>query len=302
MLARLCFLIALFSVAAHAADTPAPTQPAPTQPPNTLQQRIMACTACHGEQGQGKLNSKFFPRLAGKPAEYLARQMVDFQDGMRKYAPMQYIVGSLSPAYIHEIAEYFASQKVPYASSPAPQMSAAALARGEALTVQGDEGLKIPACESCHGKNLTGVQPSIPGIIGLPYDYVSAQLGSWRTGVRAGTAPDCMATIAKRLTPDDISAVSAWLATRQLPSDMSAQPAGSVKPPIECGVLTAPPVGSEPDIAQASRSTGKTGPNQAGPNQASTDQVSTDQASTARARATKARSSGKTVSSQGAGA
>lgn len=219
---------------------PARTQNAPTSRiPDTLQQRIAACTACHGEHGEGTPQSGFFPRLAGKPAAYLERQLGDFQRGLRKYGPMEYIVQGLSPAYRHEIAVYFATQQVPYEHSPLPALSPAALARGEALVTHGDSARKLPACQACHGSELTGVEPDIPALVGLPYDYISSQLGSWRTGTRATIAPDCMATIADRLSAADITAVAAWLASRSLPADMHAQPAGSVKPPLACGVLGA---------------------------------------------------------------
>ncbi|HET6432309.1 c-type cytochrome [Dyella sp.] len=213
---------------------------APHTVPDTLAQRIASCTACHGEHGEGTPDSGFFPRLAGKPADYLARQLRYFQQGLRKYGPMEYTVRPLSDAYMHEIADYFAAQQVPYSRSPAPKVSDALLARGEALTVHGDPARKVPACAACHGSQLTGVEPSTPGLVGLPYDYVSSQLGSWRTGTRAAAAPDCMATIANRLSPEDITAVSAWLASRELPADMHAQAAGSVQPPLQCGVLGGP--------------------------------------------------------------
>jgi cytochrome c553 len=205
--------------------------------PDTLEQRIAACTACHGVHGEGTPKSGFFPRLAGKPVGYLDRQLKDFQDGLRKYGPMEYIVTGLSPAYRHEIASYFAAQQVPYERSPVPALPTEALARGEALVTHGDPSRKVPACQACHGSQLTGVEPDIPGLVGLPYDYISSQLGSWRTGTRATTAPDCMATIAARLSDADITAVSAWLASRSLPADMHAQPPGSVQPPLACGVL-----------------------------------------------------------------
>ncbi|AND69358.1 hypothetical protein ATSB10_19040 [Dyella thiooxydans] len=230
-------LAALLLPAVHAADNP-PTHTVP----DTLAQRIASCTACHGEHGEGSPGTGFFPRLAGKPAEYLARQLRYFQLGLRRYGPMEYTVRPLTDTYMHEIASYFAQQEVPYSPSPTPRVSAAQLARGQALTEHGDPGRKIPPCQACHGSQLTGVQPSTPGLVGLPYDYVSSQLGSWRTGTRAAAAPDCMSTIANRLTPADITAVSAFLATRQLPADMHAQPPGSVTPPLQCGVLgNAPP-------------------------------------------------------------
>jgi cytochrome c553 len=226
-------LATLLAAAAVHADDSAPAH----KVPDTLAQRIASCTACHGEHGEGTPDSGFFPRLAGKPAGYLARQLHYFQQGLRKYGPMEYTARPLSDAYMREIAEYFAQQEVPYAPSPVPRVSAALLARGEALTEHGDPARQIPPCEACHGTQLTGVAPSTPGLVGLPYDYVSSQLGSWRTGTRAAAAPDCMATIANRLSAEDITAVSAWLATRALPADMHAQPAGSVNPPLECGVL-----------------------------------------------------------------
>jgi cytochrome c553 len=118
-----------------------------------------------------------------------------------------------------------------------PAVSAQTLQRGQVLATEGDAARKLPACAACHGTQLTGVEPDIPGLVGLPYDYISAQLGSWRTHTRAMVAPDCMATIANRLSEADITAVSAWLATHEVPADAHAQPPGSVKPPLACGVL-----------------------------------------------------------------
>jgi cytochrome c553 len=205
--------------------------------PDTLQQRIAACTACHGAHGEGSPGSGFFPRLAGKPAGYLALQLQNFQRGRRHYAPMEYTVRQLSPEYIREIADYFAAQQVPYERVPVPELSPALLQRGQQLVSAGDPALKVPPCQACHGKALTGTEPSVPGLVGLPYDYISSQLGSWRTGTRASAAPDCMAMIANRLAPADITAVAAWLASHEVPADTHPQPAGSITPPLRCGVL-----------------------------------------------------------------
>ena len=205
--------------------------------PNTLQQRIAACVTCHGVHGEGSSGSGFFPRLAGKPAGYLVLQMQNFQHGLRNYAPMEYTVRLLTPDYMHEIAEYFSTQQVPYERKPVPNLAPSSLQRGEQLVTVGDPSRKIPPCQACHGKQLTGTEPSVPGLIGLPYDYISSQLGSWRTGTRASAAPDCMAEIANRLAPADITAVSAWLASHDVPTDTHPQPAGSIAPPLRCGVL-----------------------------------------------------------------
>jgi cytochrome c553 len=219
-------LTALLMAAAHAADT--------GQIPDTLKQRIAACTSCHGEHGEGG-NNGFFPRLAGKPEGYLLRQMQDFRDGLRHYPVMEYTVRPLTDEYMQEIAGYFATQDVPYTAHKPAKMSASLMARGELLVTKGDSARNVPACSSCHGERLTGVQPDIPGLVGLPYDYISAQLGSWRTHTRSTAQPDCMATITSRLSDSDISAVSAWLSSHEIPSDPHPQAAGSVTLPMRCG-------------------------------------------------------------------
>jgi len=238
MRALRCVSLLGFALLLAPAFAAAPAE-SPVSPPvpDTLQQRIAACTGCHGVHGEGSPDSGFFPRLAGKPAVYIERQLQDFQNGLRKYAPMEYTVRGLDPAYLREIAGYFAAQQVPYARSALPALPAATLQRGEQLVSAGDPARRIPACQQCHGNQLTGVEPDIPGLVGLPYDYISAQLGAWRTHTRATVAPDCMAEVAGRLSESDITAVAAWLASRELPADMHAQPAGSVAPPLRCGVL-----------------------------------------------------------------
>ena len=57
---------------------------AQTQPkaPDTMEARVQGCTACHGSKGQGTDND-YFPRLAGKPAEYLYNQLKNFREGQR---------------------------------------------------------------------------------------------------------------------------------------------------------------------------------------------------------------------------
>jgi cytochrome c553 len=47
-----------------------------------------------------------------------------------------------------------------------------------------------------------------------------------------------MHEIAQLLTPADIAAVTAWLVAQPVPADPRPAPAGSVKPPLECGGIT----------------------------------------------------------------
>lgn len=203
-------------------------------PPDTIAERMKACTACHGQEGRAT-NQGFFPRIAGKPAGYLYNQLANFRDGKRRHATMAYLVDHMSDAYLREIADYFAGLDLPY---PAPQASgapAAVLARGEQLARQGDAARGLPACASCHGEHMTGIAPAMPGLLGLPRDYILAQFGAWRTGQRQAAAPDCMAQIARRLAPEDVTAMATWLSSQ--PVRHAAAPAGSTpgKPPLPCG-------------------------------------------------------------------
>jgi cytochrome c553 len=85
---------------------------------------------------------------------------------------------------------------------------------------------------------MNGVLPDVPGLLGLPRDYLVAQLGAWRTGHREAAAPDCMAQIARRLTPEDIGAVASWLAAQPLPADAKAASRLAAKLPLDCGSIT----------------------------------------------------------------
>lgn len=189
--------------------------------PDTLEQRLKACTSCHGKEGRAASDG-YYPRIAGKPEGYLLNQLKNFRDGKRTYPLMTYMVGNLSDAYLSEIGHYFSAQHPPYAAPQSTEATPSMLERGRVLVQQGDKQQKLPACIACHGEKMTGVAPFIPGLLGLPRDYIVAQLGAWQTGSRHALAPDCMQQIALKLQPQDIGAVSAWLAAQTMPANALA--------------------------------------------------------------------------------
>lgn len=200
--------------------------------PDTLAQRLMACTACHAGTSTP---APFFPRIAGKPAAYLYNQLVNFRQGRRQYPQMTYLVDHLPDAYLHEIADYFSAQHLAAAAAQTIVLDAATLERGRQLVQDGDRALQVPACVACHGARLTGVQPAIAGLAGLPRDYINAQLGNWRNHTRRANAPDCMGVIANRLSLADVAAVSGWIASRPLPADTTPAAAIARPLPLACG-------------------------------------------------------------------
>ena len=215
----------------------AAAQAASAPPADTMAQRMQACTACHGREGRAT-QAGYFPRIAGKPAGYLYNQLVNFRDGRRRNAAMTHLLQHLSDDYLREIAAHFAGLDLPYAPPARSQAAPAVLERGATLVREGDARRELPACVQCHGTALLGVAPAVPALIGMPRDYLNAQLGAWRTGNRAAHAPDCMAEVARRLAPEDISALSQWLAAQPVPpgaKPASAQPAAL---PLPCGSVS----------------------------------------------------------------
>jgi cytochrome c553 len=211
---------------------------------DTIAQRVQACTGCHGPQGRAAPDG-YYPRIAGKPAGYLYNQLLNFRDGRRHYALMNGLVAPLSDAYLGEMASHFAGLEVAYPPAQPPVEGPALIERGRQLVVKGDAARRIPACVQCHGAPMMGLAPAIPGLLGIPRDYINAQLGAWRNGSRRAHPPDCMAAVATALSPQDIGAVSAWLAAQPaqgkpattLPAPLPA-PCGGVPDPT---IATAPP-------------------------------------------------------------
>ena len=206
----------------------------PARVPDTLAQRAVACAACHGEQGRAT-SEGFYPRIAAKPEGYLYNQLLNFRDGRRKNPAMTHMVSNQSDAYLMELARYFASLNPPYPPAARATVARQVLERGRVLALQGDPARRVPACIGCHGQQLTGVKPAIPGLLGLPRDYLNAQFGAWRNGTRKAASPDCMAQVTARMTPEDINAVSAWLSSQPLPADMKPAAAIATPLPLSCG-------------------------------------------------------------------
>ncbi|MEO8311472.1 MAG: cytochrome C [Caldimonas sp.] len=206
---------------------------------DSIAQRVLACTGCHGREGRAAPDG-YYPRIAGKPAGYLFNQLRNFRDERRRYELMNGLLALLDDAYLQTIADHFASLDLPYPAPLAPVGLAALREAGETLVRRGDPARGLPACTDCHGTQMTGRAPFIPGLLGLPRDYLNAQLGAWRSGQRRASAPDCMAQIARRLSLEDIGAVSAWLAAQPVPAHAAATivpPATAL--PIACGGVVA---------------------------------------------------------------
>lgn len=182
--------------------------------PDTMAERVKACTICHGDEDRAGRDA-YYPRIASKPQGYLFNQLRNFRDGRRYYQPMAILLENMSDEYLQEIAQYFSAQQLPFPSPEKISMRTEEIKLAEGLIHAGTPARDIPACKACHGDDLMGVAPFIPGLLGLSRAYLAAQLGGWRNGgLMRGQTPDCMSEIAKQLTDDEANALAKWLASQ----------------------------------------------------------------------------------------
>ena len=201
---------------------------------DSMEERVKACVMCHAPQDK-TISDAYYPRIAGKPAGYLYNQLVNFKEGRRTYTAMTNLIDPLSDDYLQKIAVYFSQQHPAYIPLASANMTAALLQRGQTLVTKGDATKQIPACIACHSSTLLGVAPAIPGLLGLPRDYINAQFGAMRNGSRRNNAPDCMAQIAQRMSSEDINSAATWLSAQKMNEGDKPESALPAVLPLKCG-------------------------------------------------------------------
>ena len=165
-----------------------------------------ACFSCHGTEGQGE--GGFTPRLAGRDAGYLERQLIAFADGRRLHPPMAHVSTSLGADARRAVAAYYAAMPSPeVARSPARPTAAAVR-----LYHAGDPARGLAACASCHGENGEGSGAANPPLAGQPPAYLAAQLDKWRRSERRNDPGDVMLHVSQLLAPPEGAALAAYAA------------------------------------------------------------------------------------------
>ncbi len=179
---------------------------------------VPACSACHGEQGEGQPDNGF-PRLAGLNAGYIVHQLTSFANKTRKNDIMAPIAGGLNEDDRQAVATYFASLKPPVAASETPP-DKALIAAGTKIAQHGEWSKGVPACALCHGAAGLGVGTAFPKLAGQSQTYIANQFDAWRKGERANDPMHLMAGVAGKLDDNQIKAVAAYYAS--LPPTVAA--------------------------------------------------------------------------------
>lgn len=167
---------------------------------------VPSCASCHGQGGEGMIAAGF-PALAGMDAAYFERQLADMKTGSRGLNPaMKPVVDGLTPDQIKAVAKYYESLELKVTPGD-PTLAA----KGKLLVEVGDWDRGLPACVSCHGPDGLGVNHNFPAIAGQGAPYLAAQVNAWKQGTRKNDVNGLMASVANKLTDEDVAAIGAYL-------------------------------------------------------------------------------------------
>lgn len=186
--------------------------------PSNAPPQTKSCIACHGATGNGSDDT--VPRLSSQEPEYLKKQLRDFQKGERTgCAGVTASTRPFNDADISAIALFYAQQvRTPRAHRDSTN------SLGERLYFKGDRSSRfIPACTGCHGQTGAGrahwqdVMKTPPAIVpasvgGQPQVYIVKQLNAFKSGARTNDASAVMRHVAEKLTDEEITDLSAYIA------------------------------------------------------------------------------------------
>ena len=200
--------ILLFAVtAAYAGDSPEDIkQRIGKGDPAAGKDKSALCQGCHGEIGNS--DAPNFPKLAGQYANYLQKQVRDFQSEARVDPTMSGMAATVTENQdLLDITAYFANQKQMKGSGGNSEA-------GKKLFLEGNATSGVYGCVNCHGENGKGKSPNnalFPLIGGQHKDYLVKQLTDFNKGDRKNDPAGMMGNIAKLMTTAEIEAVSDYL-------------------------------------------------------------------------------------------
>jgi cytochrome c553 len=183
-------------------------------------EKAAACVSCHGDNGNSLVST--FPKLAQQHSSYLIKQLQSFKDGTRKNPMMSSIAMGLTDEDMVDIAAYYAEQEVSANQLPvlddedegekkadSKNNIQTIIAQGSDLYRNGDLTREVSACIACHGPFGEGNKPAaFPLIKSQHADYLIKTLTDFKTDLRSNNPENMMHMIAKKMTDEEIKAVS----------------------------------------------------------------------------------------------
>jgi cytochrome c553 len=164
----------------------------------SIGEKADVCNVCHGMNGLPE--DQAVPVIWGQNEGYLYLQFRDFQKGARKDDRMTPIAQSVGKEDALALAEYFAAKPWPKTGQPSASKADTAVAMVAEKSV---------VCTSCHLEEFQG-DSSVPRLAGQVHGYLSKTMTDFRDHARANNPG--MSDLMKTCTPDQISAMAAYLA------------------------------------------------------------------------------------------
>jgi len=188
-------------------------------------QKAASCASCHGEDGNSMVAT--FPKLAQQHSSYLEQQLHAFKSGSRNDPMMSPMAQALSDKDIVDISAYYATQKISANTLPVLESDddndkpagkketiQDIIAQGSNLYRNGDLKREVSACIACHGPFGEGNKPaSFPALKSQHADYLIKTLTDFKSGSRSNNPENIMHMIAKKMTDEEIKAVSYRIST-----------------------------------------------------------------------------------------
>lgn len=175
------------------------------------------CANCHGADGVAI--APVFPNLAGQNYNYLLKSLEAFRDGTWDAATMKQMVTTIPTVgqnrILKQIAAWFSQRELhpasgAQASQPKPDQTL--VEAGYTLYFQGKRDADVPACAACHLASGLGNAPmAVPRLAGQNAPYLVSQLKAFAAGTRHTSPGGVMATIAARLSDQQMQAVATYV-------------------------------------------------------------------------------------------
>ena len=164
----------------------------------TLQDKIAACTACHGDTGQSQ--DANVPSIGGQPKLFVMYQLFFYREGRRTNAEMNTITKDMSDAELTAISEYIAGL-------PAPPPASAAIDETRYRRGAGLADKRI--CGACHNADYSG-REQMPRLAGQGEAYLVKSFRAYQAGTRVGTQA-AMAEAVRGLSDSDFADLAYYL-------------------------------------------------------------------------------------------
>ena len=173
---------------------------------DTGRTKSQLCQGCHGEKGISI--DPLIPKLAGQYDKYIAKQLRNYQAGIRTHQIMNAMAATINDEELADISSYFASQ---------PRMKGKGQATnelGKNLFLKGNLSKMVVACVNCHGVNGKGLTPNtsmFPVIGGQHKEYLIKTLNDFKKDDRFNSPNAIMNRIVRSLSDAELEALADYV-------------------------------------------------------------------------------------------